>query len=155
MNTKEENQENKSKEAKKIEKAYDNAIAKASALLGKHPFAPVKTVPGDMATELMEEMFKEEFEEKKKEFKSKFKELLTKKRQYDIVISQERQKFEKTILEKKKSFTKEVEEAVSLIGGIENIKNDYLRNLVPSSKKVNEVRLPDKSNIKHSDEESE
>lgn len=127
-----ENTESQSKEEKKVAAAYDNALNKAFALLGGKNFKPVANIPSDGMEAVMEEFFGEEIKAKKEEFKGKLKELLVKKVKFDNFIKEQERAFKKTILDKKKEFTKDINEVVSLVSGIDGLKDQYLDALKTS-----------------------
>jgi len=122
-------EENKSKEQKKVEAAYENAMNKALALLKGNNFKPVSSIPNAEVDAIMDEFFKEEIEEKKEEFKTKLKDLLKKKVAFDNFVKQKKQEFDKVIVEKKKEFTKDLNSVTGLVDGIEKLKQDYLNVL--------------------------
>lgn len=132
-------QENTSKEAKKVEAQFENAMNKALALLKGNKFIPVSSIPNDEIDAIMDEFFKEEIESKKEEFKTKLKELLKKKVDFDNFVKQKQQEFNKVILDKKKEFTKELNEVTGLVDGIEKLKQDYLNVLTTPVNAAEEV----------------
>lgn len=114
-----------SKDQLKIENSYNNAISKAKALMNGKELKPVSKVPASEAGELIDEFLEEEILKKRKEFKEKFGKILSNKVAFDRFVVQKEQEMLKAIMDKKKEFASEINEAVSIIEGIDKLKAEY------------------------------
>lgn len=117
------------KEQKKIENAFNNNLASVLALLKGKAFAPQNNVPKDSIAEVMDEFFAEEIESKKEAVKVAMKTVLSKKVEFDKTVKQETQKFQSVIMQKKKELNGEIQEVLNLVGGINELKSNYLKSL--------------------------
>lgn len=125
--------ENLTKDQKKIENAYKDANNKALSILKGKAFKPLTKIPNDSIEELMEEFFGDKIKEKREEFKTKFSKVLEDKIAFDNFIKQKQTEFANLVFNKKKEFTKTINDAVGIIEGIDDMKKAYLSSLTPDA----------------------
>lgn len=117
------------KEQKKVENAFNNDLASMLSLMQGKAFKPAGKIPVNEIPGLMEEFFAEEFEAKKEEAKKELKEVLNAKVQFDKTIAEEVRKFQAIIIQKKKEMSTEMRRVINLVGGVEQLKLEYLKAL--------------------------
>ncbi|MBV1928767.1 MAG: hypothetical protein KUG81_04570 [Gammaproteobacteria bacterium] len=120
-----------SNDDKKAIKAYNAVVHKGLAVLKGDPIKPVSKVPSTEVEALMEEFLKEALEEKRANFKLGFKELLEEKVKLDRFVKEQQTQFNKAVVAQKKEFTKKSTLVFNVLGGIEELKEDYLNTLAP------------------------
>tara|TARA_R110000822_G_scaffold302649_2_gene426945 strand:+ start:6547 stop:6981 length:435 start_codon:yes stop_codon:yes gene_type:complete len=118
-----------SNDEKKVVRAYDAVVHKGLALFKGKPLKEPKTVPSDEVEALIQEMLGEQIKDLRTEFKAKFKVMLTNKAKLDSFITEQQKIFNRAVVAKKKEFTKEANEALKIIGGIEELKTNFIATL--------------------------
>jgi hypothetical protein len=113
----------------KEEKKFQAGFRKLVALFGGLTVFKKVKVGSDDVQSLMEELAKEEKDKLSSEFKVKAKSLIQRKADFDKFVEDQRRQMEKTILEKKKEFLKEMEGLFTIVDKIEGIEAKYYKTL--------------------------
>lgn len=117
-------------ESGKVEKKFNSNLSKLVSLM-RQPIeqaAKVKVPNTEMAS-IVEELLKERKEETIKLFKTRASALLDKNVEFNKFVKQQKETLEKAILEKKKEFSKQMEECFALVENIDKLYEDYKASL--------------------------
>jgi hypothetical protein len=135
----EEVKENPQEQNDKINKQYEANLKRLVALFnGDKAFKKPKVNNSDVQS-IIEELTKERKEELVKQFKEKASKLLIKKVEFDQFVKQKEEELKQALNNKKKEFSKEMEECFKLIESIDNIVKEY-------SATFEEISKPEKNN---------
>tara|TARA_R110000851_G_scaffold315229_5_gene477601 strand:- start:4273 stop:4758 length:486 start_codon:yes stop_codon:yes gene_type:complete len=118
-----------SNDEQKAVKAYENIIQQGLAVFKGKKLIPVTKVNGDAMEVVVAELIKEDQEALLGEFKEGFRQLLKDKIALDQVISQKQKEFNKAVVAEKKAFTVKANKVLSIVGNINQLKDDYVTAL--------------------------
>lgn len=125
MDPTQQNQQQGGGDASKIEKKFDTAFGNmVSVFKGLKNFKPVK-LKSDVVSNLVDELLEEREQEAVKKAKEKFSALIDKKLQFDKDSKKAEDDYKKLVLEKKKAFTAEIEDALQIIADIGETRKAY------------------------------
>lgn len=115
----------------KVEKRYSSNLQKLISLLGgEEPSKVAKVnVPNSEVAMIVEELLKERKTEVIALFKQRASDLLNKKVEFDKFVKQKQKELENAILDKKKEFTKQMEECFALVENIDALHTEYTNSL--------------------------
>lgn len=130
MNQEEQQLENKQEnDSSKDAKKFDAAMKRIVAILGGDTLLKATKIEGSDLSVLVERISKTEKEKLLNEFEAGAISLIERKRAFDRFEREERKKFEKLILDKKKEFVTEAEKLFKLVDKIEGIEREYYETL--------------------------
>ena len=126
-----EDQEIKEKEQKnKVKNAFDQNIAKLSAILNKEPDKKGrKRVPANSVDALVKELFKEDGEKAEKEFKEELRTLLDNYVALWKAIDDKKREIEKLENDKMKEFNEKASKIFNKVEGLPELQKKYAEGL--------------------------
>lgn len=117
-------------ENNKTEKKFAGVIEKLTAIVrGAENLRPVKKIPGDSVSSLVEELFEEDREALYAEVKTKLKDLLRQYSEMEKALKEKRAELEKLGNQKKEEFVKSANALFDKISGVEVIQKNYYDGL--------------------------
>lgn len=121
-----ENQNNQSKEAKKVLDGFDKVMSKLTAIVGgESNLKPVTKVQKSEAKNIVDELFREEREANEEQIKSELKELLKNHVLLNKTLKEERAKLDKLEIAKKKEFNTAANKLFNRISDIDSLVTEY------------------------------
>lgn len=123
-------EEQQNQQENKVEKKFSSAIEKLTAILsGEAGLKPIKRLPNDQVSGLVEELFKEEKEALYADVKTKLKELLKQYHELNKSIKQKEEELAKLGNQKKEEFVKAAQSLFDKIQNVDEVKNSYYSGL--------------------------
>lgn len=121
-----ENQNNQSKEAKKVLEGFDKVMSKLTAIVGgESNLTPVTKVNKSDAKNIVDELFKEEREANENQIKTDLKDLLKNHVLLNKTLREERAKLDKLEIAKKKEFNTAANKLFNKINDIDSLVSEY------------------------------
>lgn len=125
----EEKEKEQQQDSGKIEKKFQENLSKLMGLLKGNEQVFKEKVPNEDMDLIIEELIKERKEKTIEEFKKKASNILDKKVEFDKFVKQKESELKSAINNKRKEFSKEMEDCFNLVENINSLHQQYKNSL--------------------------